>query len=35
MQNAYFQKTNALTFDPTPGVEGVCKDRILYLQCAL
>ena len=24
-QHDYFK--NVLTFDPTPGVEGVCKDR--------
>ena len=23
-----FRKKIVLTFDPTPGVEGVCKDRI-------
>ena len=23
-----FRKKNVLTFDPTPGVKGVCKDRI-------
>ena len=26
--NDYFRKKNVLTFDPNPGVEGVCKDRI-------
>ena len=28
MQLDYFQKKNVFTFDPTTGVEGVCKDRI-------
>ena len=28
MQHDNFQKKNVLTFDPTPGVDGVCKDRI-------
>ena len=23
-----FREKNVFTFDPTPGVEGVCKDRI-------
>ena len=28
MQHDYFQKKNVLTFGPTPGVEGLCKDSI-------
>ena len=40
MQHDYFQKKKVLTFDPTPGVKGVCKDRIcacivLYPLCSI
>ena len=28
VQHDYLQNKNVLTFDPTPGVKSVCKDRI-------
>ena len=33
MQHDYIQKKNVLTFEPTKGVEGVRKDRIIVCAC--
>ena len=30
---ATFRKKKVLTFDPSPGVKGVCKDRIIFIMC--